>query len=357
MVLTGCEVLAHSSSMFERFTNLARHVIVLAQEEARGLEHNYIGTEHLLLGLLGESSGLAAEALNRFGISLAQAREEVEARVGRGKKPPSGHIPFTPRSKKVLELALREALELHHDYIGTEHLLLGLVREGEGVGAQVLRLHADDLLAVRLAVLDVASRAATGPRRRWARRPTEPGGTAEEELRTTPAAEITLDSAARLARSQPIGSHHLLLAMLDDPNSAAARTLAASGFDLNRAKEALQRADVAGTSDEEPAEAGRRQMVIRVAEDRLTLEATDPALVGLGRAALAAVRNQADPAGGPDLPDAIHGDLPVSTSLGNVWLALKDSLEDIDRRATPHAPGKSPGAPGRRRARSRPQSP
>jgi ATP-dependent Clp protease ATP-binding subunit ClpC len=124
--------------MFERFTDRARRVVVLAQEEARLLDHNYIGTEHLLLGLLREHEGAAAEALRALGVSLGEVRRRVEEIIGRGKEQPSGHIPFTPRAKKVLELSLREALNLGHDYIGTEHILLGLVREGEGVAARVL---------------------------------------------------------------------------------------------------------------------------------------------------------------------------------------------------------------------------
>src|ERR1035438_2771564 len=129
--------------MFERFTSRARHVVVLAQEEARRIQHNYIGTEHLLLGLLGEPDGVAAQVLTGFGISLEGARQEVLAIIGPGKTAPSGHIPFTPRAKKVLELSLREALALHHNYTGTEHILLGVIREGDGVGAQVLKQHAD----------------------------------------------------------------------------------------------------------------------------------------------------------------------------------------------------------------------
>src|SRR5687767_7956601 len=124
--------------MFERFTDRARRVVVLAQEEARMLDHNYIGTEHILLGLIHEGEGVAATALEALGISLAEVRSDVESTIGRGDQAPRVHIPFTPRAKKVLELSLREALQLGHNYIGTEHILLGLVREGEGVGAQVL---------------------------------------------------------------------------------------------------------------------------------------------------------------------------------------------------------------------------
>ncbi len=156
--------------MFERFTDRARHVIVLAQEEARGLQHNYIGTEHLLLGLLSERRGLAARALDRFDLSLAIGRAEVIDRIGHGKKPMSGHIPFTPRAKRVLELGLREALQLQHNYIGTEHLLLGLIREGEGIGVQILTARIGDLLAVRMAVIDVLqSGPRTSPGPRWRR--------------------------------------------------------------------------------------------------------------------------------------------------------------------------------------------
>jgi ATP-dependent Clp protease ATP-binding subunit ClpC len=130
--------------MFERFTDRARRVVVLAQEEARLLDHNYIGTEHILLGLIHEGEGAAAKALESLGVGLQPVREQVEKMIGRGKKQPSGHIPFTPRAKKVLELSLREALELGHNYIGSEHILLGLLREGEGVAVQIIvRLGAD----------------------------------------------------------------------------------------------------------------------------------------------------------------------------------------------------------------------
>jgi ATP-dependent Clp protease ATP-binding subunit ClpC len=125
--------------MFDRFTERARRVVVLAQDEARMLNHGHIGTEHILLGLVHEGHGVAAKALESLGISLAVVRQQVEEIIGRGQQqPPSGHIPFTPRAKKVLELSLREALQLGHTYIGTEHILLGLIREGEGVAAQVL---------------------------------------------------------------------------------------------------------------------------------------------------------------------------------------------------------------------------
>jgi ATP-dependent Clp protease ATP-binding subunit ClpC len=143
--------------MFERFTDRARRVVVLAQEEARMLNHNYIGTEHILLGLIHEGEGVAAKGLEALGISLEGVRAQVEEIIGQGQQAPSGHIPFTPRAKKVLELSLREALQLGHNYIGTEHILLGLIREGEGVAAQVLVKLGADLNRVRQQVIQLLS--------------------------------------------------------------------------------------------------------------------------------------------------------------------------------------------------------
>ncbi|GAA5225892.1 ATP-dependent Clp protease ATP-binding subunit [Paeniglutamicibacter antarcticus] len=143
--------------MFERFTDRARRVVVLAQEEARMLNHNYIGTEHVLLGLIHEGEGVAAKALESLNISLGAVREQVQEIIGQGQQAPSGHIPFTPRAKKVLELSLREALQLGHNYIGTEHILLGLIREGEGVAAQVLVKLGADLSRVRQQVIQLLS--------------------------------------------------------------------------------------------------------------------------------------------------------------------------------------------------------
>ena len=143
--------------MFERFTDRARRVVVLAQEEARMLNHNYIGTEHILLGLIHEGEGVAAKGLEALGISLEGVRAQVEEIIGQCQQAPSGHIPFTPRAKKVLELSLREALQLGHNYIGTEHILLGLIREGEGVAAQVLVKLGADLNRVRQQVIQLLS--------------------------------------------------------------------------------------------------------------------------------------------------------------------------------------------------------
>ncbi len=326
--------------MFERFTKLARHTIVLAQEEARHLNHNYIGTEHILLGLLGEQEGLAFRVLTDFGLSLEGGREEVTAIVKRGKAAPSGHIPFTPRAKKTLELSLREALQLRHNYIGTEHILLGLIREGDGVAAQILRQHAD-LLVIRTAVLDAVPAGlgaeAAGRGRRWLRRRgevdvDEPETEAEMAvLSATPAADNTLSAAARLAGTQPVGSHHLLLAALADPDTAASRVLATLGIDLDQAKEALRAVDVTGTSDEQPEEAGRRQMEIQVTDEKVIIELSDPAIRRTAAAALVALGEQADP------PGTIRGDLPAAASLSAVWQSIQDSLAAIQQRAVSDA--------------------
>jgi ATP-dependent Clp protease ATP-binding subunit ClpC len=143
--------------MFERFTERARSVVHHAQEEARDLGHNHIGTEHVLLGLLTEPEGVGARALAAFGVSLEAVRADVERIAGRGQGSPTGHIPFTPRAKKVLELSLREALKLRHNYIGTEHIVLGLVREGEGLAARILVESGADLPAIRREVMRLLS--------------------------------------------------------------------------------------------------------------------------------------------------------------------------------------------------------
>src|SRR5471030_2574609 len=174
--------------MFERFTDRARRVVVLAQEEARMLNHNYIGTEHILLGLIHEGEGVAAKALESLGISLEAVRQQVEEIIGHGQQAPSGHIPFTPRAKKVLELSLREALQLGHNYIGTEHILLGLIREGEGVAAQVLVKLGADLSRVRQQVIQLLSGYAGG-------KEGAPQGTGTGEQ--TPSGSLVLDQFGR----------------------------------------------------------------------------------------------------------------------------------------------------------------
>jgi ATP-dependent Clp protease ATP-binding subunit ClpC len=173
--------------MFERFTDRARRVVVLAQEEARMLNHNYIGTEHILLGLIHEGEGVAAKALESLGISLEAVRQQVEEIIGQGQQAPSGHIPFTPRAKKVLELSLREALQLGHNYIGTEHILLGLIREGDGVAAQVLVKLGADLNRVRQQVIQLLH----------GYQGKEPTSAAAGSTEATPSTSLVLDQFGR----------------------------------------------------------------------------------------------------------------------------------------------------------------
>ncbi|MCB5281170.1 ATP-dependent Clp protease ATP-binding subunit [Arthrobacter sp. AL08] len=175
--------------MFERFTDRARRVVVLAQEEARMLNHNYIGTEHILLGLIHEGEGVAAKALESLSISLDGVREQVQEIIGQGQQAPSGHIPFTPRAKKVLELSLREALQLGHNYIGTEHILLGLIREGEGVAAQVLVKLGADLNRVRQQVIQLLSG--------YQGKETTGAGVGPGQAEGTPAGSVVLDQFGR----------------------------------------------------------------------------------------------------------------------------------------------------------------
>ena len=186
------------NSVFERFTDRARRVVVLAQEEARQLSHSYIGTEHVLLGLIHEGEGVAAKALESLGISLEAVRGQVEEIIGRGGSAPSGHIPFTPRAKKVLELSLREALQLGHNYIGTEHILLGLIREGEGVAAQVLVKLGADLSRVRQTG-HPAALGLPGPAGAARSRPaaTSGGGSASSEKESGQAGSAVLDQFGR----------------------------------------------------------------------------------------------------------------------------------------------------------------
>ena len=384
--------------MFERFTNRARHVVVLSQEEARLLNHNYIGTEHILLGLLGEPESIAGQVLASFGLTLEDTREDVVQRIGMGKSHPSGHIPFTPRAKKTLELSLREALQIKHNYIGTEHILLGLIREGEGVGTQILRDHLD-LTELRAAVLAAAPPASTTAQPgepaesqeetnavlRWLRQRLSRHQTSlpfradvpdpEPMTRGTPAVEAALQQAARLAGPRPVGSHHLLLAALEDANSAASSALAALGVDIDQLRERLRTAKLAGTSDEQPEQAGRRQMAIEVSDDALRLTLTDPVIVAAGKEALRVVNAKAEKAETSEAAEGaageagtaaegeagtagaaaegeagaaatseaagnrvIPGNLPAAAGLANVWLELHDTLAVLAGTTLPGRP-------------------
>ena len=183
--------------MFERFTDRARRVVVLAQEEARLLKHNYIGTEHILLGLIHEGEGVAAKALEHLGISLEGVRSQVEDIIGEGGSSPSGHIPFTPRAKKVLELSLREALQLGHNYIGTEHILLGLIREGEGVAAQVLVKLGADLSRVRQQVIQLLSGYSGGGQQAGSGRETAGAASGASSEQSQQSGSLVLDQFGR----------------------------------------------------------------------------------------------------------------------------------------------------------------
>jgi ATP-dependent Clp protease ATP-binding subunit ClpA len=303
--------------MFERFTDRARRVVVLAQEEARLLNHNYIGTEHILLGLIHEGEGVAARALESLGISAAVVRAKVQAIIGEGGGAPSGHIPFTPRAKKVLELSLREALTLGHNYIGTEHILLGLIREGEGVGAQVLITLGADLGSVRQAVIQLLG--GTGGGRRGMRFEPPMGMPAHQ----TPAAAKAAVEARRLAGSAPVGSHHWLLALLQQNDSIAAKALEGLGVTAESLQQRVAAIEPAGTSDETPEEAGARRVGLRVEGKLVMLEIDDPELAASLEQAMAGRKVR-----------VIKGTDPEAEGAGfpNVWSAVSRSIEDMTRR-------------------------
>jgi ATP-dependent Clp protease ATP-binding subunit ClpC len=311
--------------MFERFTDRARRVVVLAQEEARLLNHNYIGTEHILLGLIHEDEGVAAKVLEELGISLETVRAKVESIIGAGEGAPSGHIPFTPRSKKVLELSLREALQLGHNYIGTEHILLGLIREGEGVGAQILVNLGADLSTVRQTVMRQLSGTGRGPRL------TAPGF---GPPRQTPAAAKAGAEARRLAGSSPVGSHHYLLALLADEQSMAAKALEGLGVTRETLEQKLATIEPAETSDETPEEAGARRISMRVQGRLLTLEIDDPELAASLEKAM--VGRKARIISGTD-PEAEAAGFP------NLWSAVSRTVEDLTRRLGKMSGGKGVG--------------
>jgi len=295
--------------MFERFTDRARNTVVLAQEEARRLGHNYIGTEHLLLGLLREGDGVAAVALRRLGITSKDVRADIIRIVGEGSESPSGHIPFTPRSKKVLELSLREALQLSHNYIGTEHILLGLVREGEGVAAQVLVGRGADLNRVRATVIEGIAHVGAGrgrvPRAR------------------TAGADEAIAGAQQLAANTPMGSHHLLEALARSEDTVAAKALASLGVDADALAAAIDEISTEGTSDATPEETAARMMEVRIEGDLVQVVLRDPATVEL-------VRTIIDEYGG-----AVRGDDPAVGSLAVMWQSIVAGLEELRDRVVP----------------------
>jgi hypothetical protein len=254
--------------VFERFTERARQVVVLAQEEARALSHNYIGTEHILLGLLREDQGIAARALESLGVTVERVRVQVVRIVGAGEEATSGQIPFTPRAKKVLELALREALSLSHNYIGTEHILLGLIRENEGVAARILLDFDADSEKVRNEVIRMLS---------------APGNRASTQ--TVMEGELDpvwldglgpgLDRLAgeirgKLGREPDAGD--LLLALACAPDMLPAQALSELGVDLDALWGTLERARAQATQAREQTRNARRRLSEQIHELRVAKE-------------------------------------------------------------------------------------
>jgi hypothetical protein len=260
--------------VFERFTERARQVVVLAQEEARALSHNYIGTEHILLGLLREQDGLAARALESLGVTVERTREHVTRIVGSGEEATTGQIPFTPRAKKVLELALREALSLSHNYIGTEHILLGLIRENEGVAARILLDFDADAEKVRNAVIRMLSTPGNRPSvqsvmggDRMIGGGLDPGwlgglGLGLDRL----AGEIR----SKLGRDPDAGD--LLLVLACAPDMLPAQALSELGVDLDALWGTLERARTQAIQAREETRDARRRLAEEIHELRVTKE-------------------------------------------------------------------------------------
>ncbi|MFC7263333.1 Clp protease N-terminal domain-containing protein [Streptomyces lutosisoli] len=283
----------------------ARKVVVTAQEEARLLKHNYIGTEHILLGLLDAPDSMAAKVLDQLGYDKETALVDIAAVVKPGTQVLSGHIPFAPRAKKTLDLALREAQQLHHTYIGTEHLLLALVSEGEGVGAKVLAERINPISKIRAAVLaslEGSQDVAASP---W------PAG--------TPATEDTVSAASALAGGAPVGSHHLLEAMLRAENSMAARVLRELGVDPDAVAAKIDELDPETTTDANPEEAAARKMEIRLVDDEVHLILRDPTTVTI-------TKKVTELSDGP-----IQGVGPVAGMFVPLWRSTNQLLLQIQR--------------------------
>jgi ATP-dependent Clp protease ATP-binding subunit ClpA len=284
--------------MLERFTEEARRVAVLSRDEAARLHQDSVGTEHILLGLLRDPDGIPCRVLGSFGLSLESCREEVAAISSPAGTGPDRPIPFTRQASKALGEAAREAAALRHDYIGPEHILLSVIRI-DGAGARILDQHAGSA-AVRSAVLDLMPAGTEDTRRfYWLRvragmNPADLGAV-EQVLHATPAADAALAEAVRLAGSARAGSHHLLLAVLADESTAAASALIALGVDLGQAREALRRADVTGTSDEQPEDTGCREMTGLESGDLTEIEEVDSASGKATRDALRAIEDIAGP--------------------------------------------------------------
>jgi ATP-dependent Clp protease ATP-binding subunit ClpA len=297
--------------MFERFTAESRTVVVRAQEEARLLRHNYIGTEHILLGLFAMPTSTAAQALRNLGVTAADVRTGIEVFVGLGEEDaPSGHIPFTPRAKKVLELSLREALQLKHNYIGTEHILLALQREGDGVAAKILSDQVHDMTAIRATVTELLR---DGVRE-------HPAG---EPAARTNAAEEVVTAAQALAGDAPMGSHHLLEALIRAEGSMAAKVLADLGIDPAAVSAKVDEFDTEDTTDATPEEQAAKKMELRVENDEVHLIFRDGGTVDLAKAVTEVVGGPLTSAG------PVTGRfVPLWTKTNEMLLSLLRTLKD-----------------------------
>ena len=296
---------------FERFTAKARQVVVTAQEEARLLKHGHIGTEHILLGLLDASDSVAAKVLHQLGYDKQTAQADIAALVQPGTDEPRGHIPFTPRAKKTLDLALREALKLQHNYIGTEHILLALVREGEGVAAKVLSERIQPISKIRAAVLATLEGSTDVAASPW------PAG--------TPATDDTVSTAAALAGGAPVGSHHLLEAMLRTEDSMAARVLRELGVDPDAVAAKIDELDPDTTTDANPEESAARKMELRLVDDEVHLILRDAATVAIAQR----ITELSD---GP-----IQGVGPVAGMFVPLWRSANQLLRQIQHLLEPES--------------------
>jgi ATP-dependent Clp protease ATP-binding subunit ClpA len=297
--------------MFERFTDNARAVVVAAQNEARYFKHSRIGTEHILLGLFNSPSGIAVDALQQLGITRDMVRADIESMIGKGDGAPSGHIPFSPRAKKVLELALREALQLSHNYIGTEHILLALEREGDGVAVKILASHVENTRDVVRTVKGLIAER------------TGSGGAPPRPKRTSAADEVVTVAEA-LAGGAPMGSHHLLEALIRAEGSMAATVLARLGVSPDAIADTVDEIDTDATTDATPQETAARMMEIRIEGDEVHLVFRDEATLGMARTVNEVTGE-----------DTIRATGPVAGRFVPLWTQLNELLMELVRTLRP----------------------
>jgi ATP-dependent Clp protease ATP-binding subunit ClpA len=298
--------------MFERFTDNARGVVVAAQKEARDLKHDYIGTEHVLLGLLRSWDGIGAQALTQLGITADMVRADIRSTVGEGKADPakgSGHIPFTPRSKKLLELSLREALQHGHNYIGTEHILLAIERQREGLAAKILSDHLQDLTEIRRVVDGLMA--------------THGSGGTPPPNRTSAAGEVVATAEA-LAGGAPMGSHHLLEALIRSEGSMAAAVLSQLGVSAAAIADKVDELDADQTTDATPQETAARKMEIRVDGDEVHLLFRDEGTLDLAKT-IAELTGE-----GQILPTG-----PLTGRFVPLWTQMNELLRELVRSLQP----------------------